>query len=105
MNQAQAEELVRRIESQRGLSPQPPQAWRITEVGDLGWVFAAEGVRSNTGYAVTRDGRVATFPLSSVRREDALRRLAQASAAGQGTPDEAPAEALGPVPVLHLGPL
>ncbi len=65
--------LVRAVEAQDG---RPVREWKITPVGDLGWVLGAIGVRSNVGYAVTPAGRIGRFMLSTTRDIDALTTLA-----------------------------
>ena len=73
MNEADVLELLRAVEAQDG---RPPGHWLITPVDDLGWACGLVGVRANVGYAVTPNGRIGSFMMSTTSDRDALSKLA-----------------------------
>jgi hypothetical protein len=73
VNEADVLELLRAVEAQDG---RPPGQWLITAVDDLGWACGLVGVRANVGYAVTPNGRIGSFMMSTTSDRDALSKLA-----------------------------
>ena len=73
VNESDVLELLRAVEAQDG---RPPGHWLITPVDDLGWACGLVGVRANVGYAVTPNGRIGSFMMSTTSDRDALARLA-----------------------------
>lgn len=85
-----ARTLVGAVAAERGLIA--PNGWQGGDIDGIGWVFGPRGVRGNVAFAVTGDGRLATYPPSSMSDHEAVALLASL-----------PSEVVGPHPLARTG--